>query len=117
LPKQRTGVLFHVGLLLGDDMLEAISNAVYQKLVPHLNRSGQNNSVDDPILGTGEVAQYLGVSTDLIQKLISKQEIPFFKVGDRNRFKKSKIDKWVEGRTVKPLPFSGHFPGKGYGTA
>lgn len=102
---------------MGEDMLEAISNAVCQKLIPHLNRSGQDNSDDDPIWGTGEVALYLGVSTDLIQKLISKREIPFFKVGDRNKFRKSRIDKWVEGRTVKPLPFSGHFSGKGYGTA
>jgi excisionase family DNA binding protein len=117
LPRQRTEVLFHVGLILGEDMLEAISNAVYQKLVPHLNRPGQNISDDDPIWGTGEVAQYLGVSTDLIQKLISKREIPFFKVGDRNRFKKSKIDKWVEGRTVKPLPLTGHFSGKRFGNA
>ena len=98
-------------------MLEAISNAVYQKLVPHLNRHGQNNSVDDPIWGTGEVALYLGVSTDLIQKLISKREIPFFKVGDRNRFRKSRIDKWADGKIVKPLPFSGQFSGKRLGTA
>jgi excisionase family DNA binding protein len=43
-----------------------------------------------------EVAEYLRVSKDLIYRLAQKGKIPASKVGNQWRFKKEKIDEWME---------------------
>ncbi len=43
-----------------------------------------------------EVADYLHVSPDLIYRLAQKGKIPASKVGNQWRFKKEKIDQWME---------------------
>jgi excisionase family DNA binding protein len=43
-----------------------------------------------------EVAEYLRVSKDLIYRLAQKSKIPASKVGNQWRFKKEKIDQWME---------------------
>jgi len=52
-----------------------------------------------------EVAEYLQVSKDLIYRLAQKGKIPASKVGNQWRFKKEKIDLWVETQQVQ---MSGH---------
>jgi PTS system nitrogen regulatory IIA component len=43
-----------------------------------------------------DVAEYLKLSSDLIYKLVQQGKIPVSKVGSRWRFKKEKIDQWME---------------------
>ena len=43
-----------------------------------------------------EVAEYLRVSTDLIYRLAQEGKIPASKVGGRWRFKRDKVDHWME---------------------
>jgi len=50
----------------------------------------------DTWLTVKEVAQYLKLSTDLIYKLAQKGRIPASKVGTAWRFKKEKIDRWMD---------------------
>ncbi len=50
----------------------------------------------DAWLTVKEVAQYLKLSTDLIYKLAQQGKIPASKVGAAWRFKKEKIDQWME---------------------
>ena len=50
----------------------------------------------DSWLTVKEVAQYLKLSTDLIYKLAQQGKIPASKVGTAWRFKKEKIDQWME---------------------
>nr|WP_100012435.1 helix-turn-helix domain-containing protein [Lentibacillus sediminis] len=42
-----------------------------------------------------ETAGYLGVSKDLIYKLVRKKQIPNIKIGGRIMFKKESIDRWL----------------------
>jgi excisionase family DNA binding protein len=56
-----------------------------------------------------EASQYLGVSPDTLYKYVNQQKLPAFKLGNRWRFKKSKLDQWmeeksssVEGKSRKP---------------
>jgi excisionase family DNA binding protein len=51
----------------------------------------------DTWLTVREVAQYLKLSTDLIYKLAQQGRIPASKVGSAWRFKKEKIDRWMDG--------------------
>jgi len=50
----------------------------------------------DTWLTVKEVARYLKLSTDLIYKLAQQGRIPASKVGAAWRFKKEKIDRWMD---------------------
>ena len=45
------------------------------------------------------VAKQLGVSPDTLYKYVGEQKIPAFKLGNRWRFKKSKLDQWMEEKS------------------
>ena len=47
-----------------------------------------------------EIADYLQLSRDLIYRLAQKGKIPASKVGGRWRFKREKIDQWMEDRST-----------------
>lgn len=49
-------------------------------------------------LTTIEIATYLGISQDLIFKMVRQKEIPHFRIGRRILFKKEAIEKWIEDR-------------------
>lgn len=52
--------------------------------------------MSEEILTTEEVYKYLKIPRSSLYKLAEDKEIPAFKVGRHWRFKKSKIDAWVE---------------------
>jgi excisionase family DNA binding protein len=54
------------------------------------------------VMNIRQASQYLGVSPDTLYKYVNEQKIPAFKLGDRWRFKKSKIDQWMEEKSVAP---------------
>jgi len=43
-----------------------------------------------------EASQYLGVSPDTLYKYLNEHKIPAFKLGNRWRFKKDLLDRWME---------------------
>ena len=47
-----------------------------------------------------QASQYLGVSPDTLYKYVNEQKIPAFKLGNRWRFKKSKLDQWMEEQSA-----------------
>ena len=46
-----------------------------------------------------QASQYLGVSPDTLYKYVGENKIPAFKLGNRWRFKKSKLDEWMEAKS------------------
>ncbi|MBM4330812.1 MAG: helix-turn-helix domain-containing protein [Deltaproteobacteria bacterium] len=52
----------------------------------------------DTWLTVKEVAQYLKLSPDLIYKLAQQGKIPASKVGTAWRFRREKIDRWMEAK-------------------
>ena len=53
--------------------------------------------MDDKWMTVKEVAEYLQVSPDIIYRLAQTSKIPASKVGVQWRFKRHKIDAWMEG--------------------
>jgi excisionase family DNA binding protein len=53
------------------------------------------------VMNIRQASQYLGVSADTLYKYVNEQKIPAFKLGNRWRFKKSKIDQWMEEKSVE----------------
>lgn len=49
-----------------------------------------------PIMNIREVAKYLGVSTMSIYRYVKQRKIPASRVGKFWRFRKEKIDAWLE---------------------
>ncbi len=56
--------------------------------------------MDDRWITVKDVAEYLQLSTDQIYRLAQQGKIPAFRVGGRWRFKREKIDQWVENQGV-----------------
>lgn len=53
-------------------------------------------TMNEKWLTVKDVAEYLQLSADQIYRLAQQGKIPAFKVGARWRFKREKIDEWVE---------------------
>jgi excisionase family DNA binding protein len=53
------------------------------------------------VMNIRQASQYLGVSPDTLYKYVGEQKIPAFKLGNRWRFKKSKLDQWMEEKSVQ----------------
>ncbi len=56
------------------------------------------------VMNIRQASQYLGVSPDTLYKYVNEQKIPAFKLGNRWRFTKSKIDQWMEEKSVEAEP-------------
>ena len=48
-----------------------------------------------------EASQYLGISPDTLYKYLSDRQIPAFKLGNRWRFKKDLLDRWMEKKSER----------------
>ena len=48
-----------------------------------------------------QASEYLGVSPDTLYKYVNEQLIPAFKLGNRWRFKKTKLDQWMEEKSTE----------------
>jgi excisionase family DNA binding protein len=46
-----------------------------------------------------EASQYLGISPDTLYKYLNDDKIPAFKLGNRWRFKKDLLDRWIEKKS------------------
>ena len=56
------------------------------------------------VMNIRQASQYLGVSPDTLYKYVNEQKIPAFKLGNRWRFKKSKLDQWMEEKSMESEP-------------
>ena len=48
-----------------------------------------------------EASAYLGISPDTLYKYLSESKIPAFKLGNRWRFKKDLLDRWMEKKSER----------------
>jgi excisionase family DNA binding protein len=66
----------------------------------------KGNGMDDSreVMNIRQASQYLGVSPDTLYKYVNEQKIPAFKLGNRWRFKKSKLDQWMEEKSMEGEP-------------
>ncbi|MCH4896307.1 MAG: helix-turn-helix domain-containing protein [Marinifilaceae bacterium] len=75
-----------------DEINENLRNMenLLERYVEHLSLKDRN------LLNTEEAYQYLGISRRYLFKLISKKEIPYYKLNSRrNIFKREDLDEWI----------------------
>ncbi len=53
------------------------------------------------VMDIREASQYLGVSRDTLYKYVYDERIPAFKLGNRWKFKKTVLDRWMERQSTQ----------------
>ena len=51
-------------------------------------------------MGIREASDYLGVSRETLYKYVDEEKIPAFKLGNRWKFKKTLLDRWMETQST-----------------
>ena len=84
-----------------DHVIEAIAELLGASLCPLLVRKLE---APDDILTVDQLAEYLGIGKQRVYEAVSRNAIPYFKVGKSLRFRKSAVDKWIESKSVPVAP-------------
>lgn len=53
------------------------------------------------VMDIREASNYLGVSRETLYKYIYEERIPAFKLGNRWKFKKTVLDRWMERQSAR----------------
>ena len=56
------------------------------------------------VMDIREASDYLGVSRETLYKYASEMKIPAFKMGNRWKFKKTILDRWMERQSAQLEP-------------
>jgi excisionase family DNA binding protein len=48
------------------------------------------------VMNVRQASSYLGISPDTLYRYLSEHRIPAFKLGNRWKFKKTLLDRWME---------------------
>src|SRR5689334_15968874 len=66
-----------------------------------LGEIGQKMERQKEVMTLREASQYLGISPDTLYKYLGEKSIPAFKLGNRWRFKKDLLDRWMERKSER----------------
>jgi excisionase family DNA binding protein len=78
----------------------AIAKEVAELVKPLLRTKTETDTIFD-VKG---LANYLKVDASWIYNQAHLKTIPYFKIGKYIRFRKSDIEKWISGESIKPIP-------------
>jgi excisionase family DNA binding protein len=53
------------------------------------------------VMDIREASEYLGVSRETLYKYVYEDKIPAFKLGNRWKFKKTLLDRWMETQSTQ----------------
>jgi excisionase family DNA binding protein len=53
------------------------------------------------VMDIREASEYLGVSRETLYKYVYEERIPAFKLGNRWKFKKTVLDRWMEKQSTQ----------------
>ena len=59
-----------------------------------------DSTMEDRWMTLQQVAEYLQLSKDMIYRLAQSGRIPASKIGSRWRFRRERIDRWMEDKAV-----------------
>lgn len=91
-----------IELTVPDDFIKAVASEVVKQLKSLKKEVEQ--AQEDTIYDVPGLAKYLNVTEQWVYDRVVMKEIPYFKLGKYNRFKRSSIDKWVESQSVPAVP-------------
>lgn len=82
-------------------VLDILVNSGYKPIgttasKPFRRIDGQGMTSFREVMNVREASKYLGVSKETLYKYLTQDQIPAFKLGNRWRFKKAVLDRWME---------------------
>ena len=66
------------------------------------NEKLNSNTKEKRVLDSVEAAQYLGISSWLIRKLVREKKIPYYKIESKTLFTKEILDKYNQDSREEP---------------
>jgi len=75
-----------------EELLEEIARKIISAIIPVL----KGKAGEDKVLTVKDLSEYLKVSPQWVYERVSLKEIPYSKIGKFPRFRKRKIDKWLD---------------------
>jgi len=78
---------------------EQLGNEIVKRVLDGL-KTQRSKEPEDTLFTVETLAKYLQVSKQWIYERVQFKEIPYIKVGKFLRFRKSEIDKWLDGHKV-----------------
>ena len=57
-------------------------------------------SAPPEVMNIRQASQYLGISPDTLYRYVAEEKIPGFKLGNRWKFKKTTLDRWMEKQSL-----------------
>jgi len=58
--------------------------------------------MEEKLLTVEDLAAYLQVSTKTVYRMIRRSQLPCYRLGNRWRFRKEEVDKWLESERGGP---------------
>lgn len=52
------------------------------------------------VMNLRQASHYLGISPDTLYKYVAEEKVPAFKLGNRWKFKKTTLDRWMEKESL-----------------
>ncbi len=52
------------------------------------------------VMNVRQASKYLGISSDTLYRHVAQEQIPGFKLGNRWKFKKTTLDRWMEKQSL-----------------
>jgi excisionase family DNA binding protein len=89
---------------------EQLGNEIVKRVLDAL-KTRRTEEAEDTLFTVETLAEYLLVSKQWIYERVQFKEIPYIKVGKFLRFRKSEIDKWLDGHKVPAASSLSRLPG------
>jgi excisionase family DNA binding protein len=66
-----------------------------------ISAEGMSMTETREVMDIREASEYLGVSRETLYKYVYEEKIPAFKLGNRWKFKKTVLDRWMEKQSAQ----------------
>jgi len=88
---------------LGESLKSAVKEAVREVLEDFMKNSQTTEKYFPERMNHQQACEYMGMSRTYLYQRTTRNEIVVYKKGNRNFFKKSELDAWMESKRIKPV--------------
>jgi len=87
---------------LGESLRATVREAVKEELQNFMKEAIVPEKQYPERMNQKQACEYLGMSTNYLYQKTARNEIAVYKKGNRNFFKKSELDAWMDSKRIRP---------------
>jgi excisionase family DNA binding protein len=88
---------------LGESLKITVKQAVWEALDDFMKKVQTKEKYYPERMNHQQASEYIGMSKAYLYQCTTRNEIAVYKKGNRNFFKKSELDAWMESKRIKPV--------------